>query len=187
MTGKGDIWNSLYIFTLRSLSFQSCSVDLKFKSQKKITLMSNLRWKIDSSPLSRVYVVDKARHFPVFHDRAGVPWKLGGGNYVKGTVSRAGYVLKVETFYFNQYFLRIRWWFSRSFKSFSVPSTIINFFNDYLLVLKMHTETLLWIPVSVTGRCSLVPTSHWLQGKCIRISLLQAAFVLFYRITGGFL
>ncbi len=28
----------------------------------------------------------------------------------------------------------------------------------------------------VIGRCSLVPTSHWLQGKCARINLSPAAF-----------
>jgi hypothetical protein len=40
---------------------------------------------------------------------------------------------------------------------------------------KMHTETLLRIPFSVIGRCSLVPTTNWLQGKCGRINLSQAA------------
>jgi hypothetical protein len=29
----------------------------------------------------------------------------------------------------------------------------------------MLTETLLIIPFYVIGRCSLVPTSHWLQGN----------------------
>jgi hypothetical protein len=29
---------------------------------------------------------------------------------------------------------------------------------------------------SVIGRCSLVPTSHWLQRKCARINLSLAAF-----------
>ncbi len=40
---------------------------------------------------------------------------------------------------------------------------------------KMLTETLFKIPLSVIGRCSLVPTSYWLQGKCARINLSQAA------------
>jgi hypothetical protein len=31
------------------------------------------------------------------------------------------------------------------------------------------------IPFSMIGRCSPVPTSHWLQGKCARINLSQAA------------
>jgi hypothetical protein len=39
----------------------------------------------------------------------------------------------------------------------------------------MLTETLLRIPFSVIGQCSLVLTSHWLQGKCARIYLSQAA------------
>ncbi len=39
----------------------------------------------------------------------------------------------------------------------------------------MLTETLLGIPFSVIGRCSLVPASHWLQGKCARINMSQAA------------
>jgi hypothetical protein len=39
----------------------------------------------------------------------------------------------------------------------------------------MLTETLLRIPFSVIARCSLVPTSHWLQRKCARNNLSQAA------------
>ncbi len=39
----------------------------------------------------------------------------------------------------------------------------------------MLTETLLRIPFSVSGRCSLMQTSHWQQGKCVRINFLQAA------------
>jgi hypothetical protein len=39
----------------------------------------------------------------------------------------------------------------------------------------MLTETLFKIPVSVIGRWSLVPTYHWLQGKCASINLSQAA------------
>jgi hypothetical protein len=55
----------------------------------------------------------------------------------------------------------------------------------------MLTETFLRIPFSVIGRCSLVPTSHWLQGKCARINLSQAATGRYdfteSRITGGVL
>jgi hypothetical protein len=40
----------------------------------------------------------------------------------------------------------------------------------------MLTETLLRVIFSVTGRCSLVPTSHRVQGKYARINLSQAAF-----------
>jgi len=39
----------------------------------------------------------------------------------------------------------------------------------------MLIETLLRILFSVIGRCSLVPTSHWLQGKGGKINLSLAA------------
>jgi hypothetical protein len=39
----------------------------------------------------------------------------------------------------------------------------------------MLNKTLLRILFSVIGRCSQVPTSHWLQGKCARINLSEAA------------
>jgi hypothetical protein len=39
----------------------------------------------------------------------------------------------------------------------------------------MLTETLLRIPFSVIRRCSPEQTAHWLQGKCARINLSQAA------------
>ncbi len=73
--------------------------------------------------------------------------------------------------------------FSRSFKSFSLRYPIQLFtiyllicLRNYLLILKVLTETLLRIPFSVAGQCSLVLASHWLQGKCARINLSQAAF-----------
>jgi hypothetical protein len=37
----------------------------------------------------------------------------------------------------------------------------------------MLTETPLRIPFSVIGPCSVVPTCHWLHGKCARINLGQ--------------
>jgi hypothetical protein len=40
----------------------------------------------------------------------------------------------------------------------------------------MLTETLLKIFFSGIGRRSLMPTSHWLQGKCVRINLSQGGF-----------
>ncbi len=46
---------------------------------------------------------------------------------------------------------------------------------NYLLVLKCLLKPSLRIPLSVIGRCSLVPTSHWLQGKCAGINLSRAA------------
>ncbi len=57
-----------------------------------------------------------------------------------------------------------------------------NYLNKYFLSMHMHVFqklftilTLFKIPFSVTGRCSIVPTSHWLQGKCAKIYLSQAA------------
>jgi hypothetical protein len=41
--------------------------------------------------------------------------------------------------------------------------------------LKTLTETFLRIPFSVVVQCFLVPTSHWLHGKCTRIIFSQAA------------
>jgi hypothetical protein len=40
----------------------------------------------------------------------------------------------------------------------------------------MLTETLLRISFSVIGRCFLVPTSHWQQGKYAKINLSPVAF-----------
>jgi hypothetical protein len=40
----------------------------------------------------------------------------------------------------------------------------------------MLTETLLRISFSVIGRCSQVPTSHWLQGKFVVIGGLRFYF-----------
>ncbi len=42
---------------------------------------------------------------------------------------------------------------------------------NYVLEFEYASETLLRIPFSVIGRCSLVPISHWKQGKCTRIKL----------------
>jgi hypothetical protein len=39
----------------------------------------------------------------------------------------------------------------------------------------MLAKTPLRIPFYVVGRCSQMPTSHWLQGKCARINLSQTA------------
>jgi hypothetical protein len=45
----------------------------------------------------------------------------------------------------------------------------------------MLTESLLKIHFSVIGQCSLVPTSHWVQGKSTRINLSQAASGMIYQ------
>jgi hypothetical protein len=39
----------------------------------------------------------------------------------------------------------------------------------------MLTDALLKIPFSVIGQSSLLSTSHWLQGYCVRIKLSMAA------------
>jgi hypothetical protein len=44
----------------------------------------------------------------------------------------------------------------------------------------MLTETLLRIFFPVIDRCSLVPTSHWLQGKCAKFNLSQAAYGMIF-------
>jgi hypothetical protein len=54
-----------------------------------------------------------------------------------------------------------------------------------LLILKVLPETLLRIPFSVIGRCSLVPTSHWLQGNAQELTYHWRLPIWFYRITGG--
>jgi hypothetical protein len=54
-------------------------------------------------------------------------------------------------------------------KVFHYPKQLLTFYyllSIYLLKLKMLIETLLRIPLPVIGRCSQVPTAHWLQGKC---------------------
>ncbi len=80
--------------------------------------------------------------------------------------------------HFDQYFLCTRCWFGRSFKRFSLPNTIINFlfFSLQWITSYLLTETLFKISFSVIGRVSVVPTSHWLQGKCARTNLSQANF-----------
>jgi hypothetical protein len=56
-------------------------------------------------------------------------------------------------------------------EAFHYPLQLLTFLfhfllYNYLIILKMLTETLLRIPFSVIGLCSLVPSYHWLQGKC---------------------
>ncbi len=76
---------------------------------------------------------------------------------------------------FNQYFLFMRSWFPKFFKSFLLPYAIIN-------VLFASLKLLTNIPLSGIGRCSPLSTLYWLQGKC------ASRFpVRFYKITGGFL
>ncbi len=44
----------------------------------------------------------------------------------------------------------------------------------------MLTETLFRISFSVTGQCSLVPTSHWLQGNCAKINFVTGGFPFYF-------
>ena len=63
---------------------------------------------------------------------------------------------------------------------FSLPTTFKLRFSsvqNYLFILKMLTETLLSIPLSVIGRWSLVSAPHWLPRKGAKIYLSQAASV----------
>jgi hypothetical protein len=58
--------------------------------------------------------------------------------------------------------------FSGLSRAFHYPIHLITFYLllwNYLLILNMLTKTLLSFLFSVIGRCSLVPTSHWQQGK----------------------
>jgi hypothetical protein len=46
----------------------------------------------------------------------------------------------------------------------------------------MLTKTLLRILFSVIGRCFIAPTSHWLQGKCIRINFQRRLTVSIFNV-----
>ncbi len=92
--------------------------------------------------------------------------------------------LIVTTVHWNKqikrYFLCINYplMIFRSFKSLSLPFTIINCLFASLKLLNNFENaywTLLRIPFFVIGRCSLLPILHWLQGKCARINLLHTA------------
>ncbi len=95
--------------------------------------------------------------------------------FLKETVSRVG-------------FLNQQQMFSRSFKSFPPPYTIINFL---FVSSKLLTHFEYWNPPQNSLLCDWsmfpVPTSHWLQGKCARLTCHRRLPVWFYRITGGFL
>jgi hypothetical protein len=108
---------------------------------------------------------------------------------LKGIVSRDGYFfLKVQTFQLvlSVYALIILKVFLKLLALTPYNCYLFICFHEILkfIILKMLTETLLGIPFSVIGECSLLPISHWLQGKFARINLL---LVWFYRITDGFL
>ncbi len=87
----------------------------------------------------------------------------------------------------------MRWLFSRSYKSFSLPKTIINFvFASYQLL--TNFENAQWNPPQNFLACDWAifssANSHWLQGKKMCKGMLTCHWrlpVWFYRITGGFL
>jgi hypothetical protein len=106
--------------------------------------------------------------------KALLPISYSLPSYFKGPVSREGFFEGLKTLIST----------FRLSKAFHYPIEFLTFyllFLSDLLILKMLTETLLIIPFSVIGRCSPVPTPHWLQGKCARWPSLR-----FYRITGIF-
>ncbi len=122
------------------------------------------------------FTQDMQPHY-VYSPREMTRWVTYSVTWSKGTVSRDGYFFWGSK-HFYHYFLRMRWWFSRSFKAFHYPLQLLTFYLllwNHLLILKMLTETLLRIHFFVIGWCSLVLTSHRLQGKCTRINLSQAA------------
>jgi hypothetical protein len=95
---------------------------------------------------------------------------------LKGTVSRDGY-------FFISTFCVCAEGFQGLSKAFHYPIKLLTFnllllLWNYLLILKMLTETLLRIPFSVISRRSLLPTSHWLQGKWARIYLRYYFWIL---------
>ncbi len=95
----------------------------------------------------------------------------------KGTVSRVGYFFKGLFILISTFCVCADGFQCRS-KGFYYPIQLLNFYSllwNCLLILKMLTVILLRIFFSVIGRCSLVPASHWLQGKCARINLSRAA------------
>ncbi len=72
-------------------------------------------------------------------------------------------------------------------KSFSLPLTFYLLNWNYLLILKLLTETLFRIPFSVIGQCSLVSICQWLQGNAQELTCHMRLPIWFLRITAGFL
>jgi hypothetical protein len=79
--------------------------------------------------------------------------------------------------FFDQYFLFMSWWFSRSFKSFSLSYTIFNFLFASLKLL-INFENTYWNPPQNSLLCDWSMFSHWLQGKCAKINLSPAALCI---------
>jgi hypothetical protein len=79
---------------------------------------------------------------------------------LKGTVPRDGYLIS-RSKHFNKSFLFMRWWFSRSFKSFSPPYRIINCICSFLDHWYCHTTS---YPGSL--KAENVPFLSWWPIKC---------------------
>ncbi len=103
---------------------------------------------------------------------------------VKGTVSRDGFFVVEDPNILISTFCMCADGFQSLSKAFHYLIQLFAFLNS--LILKMLTETLLKNPLSVIGRCSLVPTTHWLQGKCARINFSQAASGIFTESQAAF-
>ncbi len=88
------------------------------------------------------------------------------------------FILKPK--HFNQNFLFMRWWFSRSFNSSSLPFTVINLLFASLKLLT-NFENAYWNPPQDSLLCdwsmfsSAELSVYRMQGKCARINLSQAA------------
>ncbi len=95
---------------------------------------------------------------------------------VKGTVLRVGFFFEGLNILINTFCVSADGFQDLS-KAFQCPIQSLTFYFlwNYLLILKMLTETLLKTSFSVIGWCSQVPTSHWLQGKCAIINVSQVA------------
>jgi hypothetical protein len=115
-----------------------------------------------------VHFNPRSIHYPVVSEK----WALS----FKGKVSRDGYFWRSK--HFNQYFLCIRWWFSRSFKSFSLPYPIINFVFASLKLLT-NFENACWNPPQYSLLCDWSMFSSTdlslAEVKCARNNLSQAA------------
>ncbi len=84
--------------------------------------------------------------------------------HIKGTVSRNGYIFKGRNI-LKITFCVCAYGFQDLAKAFYYLIQLLTFYLllwNYFLIFEMLTETLLRIPFSVIGRCSLVPVTYWL-------------------------
>ncbi len=93
--------------------------------------------------------------------------------------------------HFNQYFLCMRWWFLRSYKSFPLPYTIINFLFASLKLLT-NFENAYWNHPQNSLLCDwsmFSSADHSLATlkNAQELTFHRWLLVWFHRITGGFL